>query len=94
MSYEKLQLLINGEWRDQGTDQYETVLNPATDEPLSSLPHANQQDLDLALSSSEEGFGVWRNTPAIERQAIMEKAARLLEERHERISSNLTLEMG
>ena len=94
MSYENLQLLINGEWRNEIAEKFEAVFNPATGETLGHLPHATQSDLDLALSSSKEGFEVWRNTTAIERQNIMEKAARLLEDRHEEIAKNLTSEMG
>jgi len=94
MSYEKLKLLINGEWTLGTSGKTEPVTNPATDEVLGYLPHASSADLDEALSSSTNGFRVWRNVPPIERQAIMEKAARLMEERHETIATNMTLEMG
>jgi len=94
MNYEKLELLINGEWRCGSSSKNEPVINPATDEVLGLLPHADSSDLDQALSSSVDGFHVWRNMAPIERQAIMEKAARLLEVRHEEIAINLTLEMG
>jgi succinate-semialdehyde dehydrogenase/glutarate-semialdehyde dehydrogenase len=94
MAYEKLEILINGKWISDDSKKFEPVINPATGEVLGQLPHADSNDLDEALSSSAEGFQIWRNTPAIERQAIMEKAARLIEERHEEIATNLTLEMG
>jgi len=58
------------------------------------LPHASPADLDAALESSLEGFNVWRKMTPHSRQDILEKAARLLEDRFEDISSNLTQEMG
>jgi succinate-semialdehyde dehydrogenase/glutarate-semialdehyde dehydrogenase len=58
------------------------------------LPHASPADLDAALESSLEGFNVWRKMTPHNRQDILEKAARLLEERFEDISANLTREMG
>jgi len=94
MNYENLNLLINGEWTQGTSGKSEPVFNPATDEVLGHLPHASISDLDQALSACTEGFRIWRNVPAIERQTIMEKAARLLEERHETIATNMTLEMG
>ena len=51
-------------------------------------------DLDAALQSSLDGFNVWRKMTPHSRQDIMEKAARLLDERFENISANLTREMG
>lgn len=94
MSYEKLEMLIDGEWT-QGTGTVrEQVFNPATEEVLGEVPHASAEDLDRALAASEKGFQVWKSKTAVERQSIMEKAARLLEERKEAIARTCTLEMG
>ena len=58
------------------------------------MPHASESDLEEALLSSAEGFKIWRGTTAIDRQTIMEKAARLMEDRTDEISKTLTMEMG
>ena len=92
--YEKLELLIDGTWRQGSEDKSEPVYNPATGEVLGTLPHASVSDLNEALSASQKGFDVWRSVTALERQKTLEKAARLLEERFETIASNLTKEMG
>lgn len=94
MPYETLELLIDGEWTSGTSGKSETVTNPATEESLGELPLASTADLDRALEASARGFEVWSRTPAIKRQQIMEKAARLLEERSEDISRNLTMDMG
>ena len=94
MAYEKLQLLIGGQWTDGTSGKTEPVINPATEEVLGELPHASAADLDNALQASLEGFKAWRAVPAVDRQIIMEKAARLMEDRKDQMAENLTKEMG
>lgn len=91
---EKLELLINGEWRQGSDGNSEPVINPATEEVLAEVPHASGSDLDQALEASAAGFKVWRATSPLQRQAVMEKAASLMEQRIDDIARTLTLEMG
>jgi succinate-semialdehyde dehydrogenase/glutarate-semialdehyde dehydrogenase len=91
---EKIELLINGQWRQGSEGKSQPLLNPATEEVLTDVPHASADDLEEALAASAAGFKVWRDTTPINRQAIMEKAARLMEERMDSIATTLTLEMG
>lgn len=91
---EKLELLIAGEFCQGSEGKTEALLNPATEEEIARVPHASAADLDRALESSQEGFKIWKATPAAQRQVIMEKAARLMEERIDTIAKTLTLEMG
>jgi len=93
-AYEKLELLIDGEFKQGSTGVTEPVINPATGEKLGDLPHASADDLDRAIQSSAEGFKIWRSMTAYQRQDIMEKAARILEENLETHAINLTREMG
>ena len=46
MSYEKLELLIDGNWRQGSSNKTEKVYNPATNDVLGELPHATDSDLD------------------------------------------------
>ena len=54
--YEKLELLINGQWRQGSEGKTEPVYNPATGEVLGQLPHASTADLDEALAASEKAY--------------------------------------
>ncbi len=94
MSYEKLELLIAGEFRAGSESRTEPVINPATEEVIGHVPHASAADLDRALTASAEAFADWRAKPPLQRQAIIEKAARLMEERLDAIARTLTMEMG
>lgn len=91
-SYPDLKLYIGGEWRD--TENHLPVVNPATEEEIGRLPHAEIADLDDALAAAEDGFRIWRNTAPRERANVMLKAAALLRERQEEIARSITAEHG
>jgi succinate-semialdehyde dehydrogenase/glutarate-semialdehyde dehydrogenase len=91
-TYPDLHLYINGEWRKTARDL--PVLNPATEEEIGRLPHAEKSDLDDALESAEKGFKVWRQVAPIDRANILLKAARLMRERQEEIATAITAEHG
>ena len=91
-TYPDLHLYINGEWRKTASDL--PVLNPATEEELGRLPHAQQGDLDDALESAAAGFKVWSHTPPVDRANILYKAAALMRERQEEIATAITAEHG
>ena len=94
MAYEKLELLIDGEWTQGTSGKSEKVINPATEEVLGELPHASAADLDRSLDAAQRGFDVWKATSPASRQDVMEKAARLMEDRLDSIAENLTRENG
>lgn len=91
---EKIEMLINGRWCQGSEGKSQPLLNPATEDVLTDVPHASASDLDEALNASAEGFKVWRDMTPHARQAIMEKAARLMEDRTDDIAKTLTMEMG
>ncbi|MFT5320409.1 MAG: succinate-semialdehyde dehydrogenase/glutarate-semialdehyde dehydrogenase [Pseudohongiellaceae bacterium] len=92
--YPELQLFIAGEWVSKGDRKSEEVLNPATGEVLGELPHATEADLERALAAAEEGFKVWRDKLPEERSAVLRKAAALMRDRAEQITTVASLESG
>jgi len=92
--YAELGLYIDGEWLSGGGRDSEQVINPATEKPLATLPHASPADLDRALAAAEKGFRTWRATAPYERARIMRKAADLFRQRGDAIARILTLEQG
>ncbi len=91
-TYPDLHLYINGEWRKAAHDL--PVLNPATEEEIGRLPHAERRDLDDALDAAAVGFRVWSQTPPVTRANILLKAAALMRERQEEIACAITAEHG
>jgi len=92
--YPELQLFIAGEWISKGNRKSEEVLNPATGEVLGELPHATEEDLDRALAAADAGFKVWRAKLPEERSEVLRKAATLMRERADQITTVATLESG
>ncbi|SNB77131.1 succinate-semialdehyde dehydrogenase / glutarate-semialdehyde dehydrogenase [Arboricoccus pini] len=91
---EKIQLLIDGVWREGSEGKSQPLVNPATGEEMASVPHASSADLDEALAAADKGFRVWKSMTAIERYRIMMKAADLIDADLERIARLLTMENG
>jgi len=50
--YSELAMYIDGEWIGPGGRDSEKVINPATEKPLATLPHASPADLDRALEAA------------------------------------------
>ena len=50
-------------------------VNPATEEEIGTVAHADRADLDEALEAAAKGFKVWRAVAPFERCRIMRKAA-------------------
>ncbi|WP_332876478.1 NAD-dependent succinate-semialdehyde dehydrogenase [Massilia sp. S19_KUP03_FR1] len=93
-SYPDTRLLIANEWVDALGGKTIPVLNPATGQTIGSVAHASIADLDRALAAAQTGFETWRALPAVERGAIMRRAATLLRERAADIARLLTQEEG
>jgi len=91
---EKLELLIDGVWRQGSTGVTEDVINPATEEVIGILPHASTEDMDEALDAAEKAFIEWRNTSAWKRGDILKEAAKILRDRADHVAELLTLEQG
>lgn len=92
--YEKLEMLIDGQWCQGSEGKTEDVLNPATEQVLGKLPHASKADLDRALAAAQKGFETWKKTSAYERSKVIRKAADLIRQRADAIATTLTLEEG
>lgn len=90
----KIQLFINGKWCDAKSGKTIDIVNPATEEVIGQLAHAEQVDLDSALEAAEKGLAEWSSMSAFERYKLMRKAAELLRERADDIAAKMTEEQG
>ncbi len=91
-TYPELHLYIGGEWRKTADDL--PVVNPATEQEIGRLPHADIADLDDALAAAQEGFRVWSRTAPRDRADIILRASALMRERQEEIAQSITAEHG
>jgi succinate-semialdehyde dehydrogenase / glutarate-semialdehyde dehydrogenase len=94
MNYPNVQLFIDGKWRPAASGRTIPVLNPATEENVGTVAHADRSDLDEAVAAAEKGFKAWRAISSYERSKVMRKAADLMRERAEMIATLMTMEQG
>ncbi len=86
-------LVIEGEFIAAGRETI-PVVNPATGLPCAELPVATETDIELALQAVARGFDQWRHKPAVERAAVLHKAAALMRERAGAIAAATVRELG
>ncbi len=94
MAYPNVQLHVNGEWRDARSGKTIDVVNPATEEKIGTVAHAEKADLDEALAAADRGFATWKKVSAYERAKLMRKAADIFRARADEIARLMTLEQG
>ena len=55
-------MLIGGEWRQAASNEEIEVVNPATEDVVSSVPSADVADVDLAVETAKRAFPEWAAT--------------------------------
>src|ERR1700712_6104959 len=94
MYNEKIELLIDGAWRQGSDGETLPLLNPATGSEIALIPCASIEDLDRALNATQRAFEEWKQLTAAQRWTLLSKAADLLEIRKPEVSRVLTQENG
>jgi aldehyde dehydrogenase (NAD+) len=85
---------INGQWMDGNEQDKVIVINPFDNTELTTFKAAGIQEVDRAFAVAKETQKVWRNTLAVERRAIMLKAAEILMQRKDEAVEWLVNEVG
>jgi len=85
---------INGEYvSNQDGATFETR-HPGNDQPICAVEISGQHEVDRAVSAASDAFESWSGTPAVERGAILRRAAGLLRERNQELAELETLDTG
>jgi alpha-ketoglutaric semialdehyde dehydrogenase len=86
---------INGEWKESSSGEWFENLNPAnTDDVIGRFPKSNEADVNEAVAAARASATRWRRTPAPKRAEILFKLAQILERDKERLTRDMTREMG
>jgi succinate-semialdehyde dehydrogenase / glutarate-semialdehyde dehydrogenase len=85
-------LLIGGEW-GRGSASF-PVLDPATEEPLASVPDATVADALEAVTAAQRALPAWAATPPRQRAEILRRAWELMTERAEPLARLMSAENG
>lgn len=87
-------LFIGGEFIDSKATTFFDVKNPLTQEVVTRVPFATDDEMKAATQSAQDAFANWRATPVVTRQRIMFKFLNLIEENKEEIAKNIVEENG
>ncbi len=85
---------IGGAWVPATGRSPIPVVNPATEEPMGSVPAGTEADIDAAVAAAKEAFSAWSVTPAAERGQLLSAAADALEARLDEVAAVISTEMG
>ncbi|WLR52959.1 aldehyde dehydrogenase [Bacillus tianshenii] len=85
---------INGEFINGESNETIDVLNPATEEVISSVPSGTQADAKHAIDVAYKAQKEWKKVPAIERSSYLTKIADVLENKKQMFIELLTEENG
>ncbi|KWU68560.1 aldehyde dehydrogenase family protein [Priestia megaterium] len=89
-----LNMYINGEWKK--AEKQRPTVNPATGEVIGYAAEGSAEDTKAAIKAAREAFdsGIWSETSASERAAILFKIADKLEEAKEELAALETMDNG
>ena len=91
---DRYDLFVDGDWRAPESGAYEPTINPATEEPLAEIAHANNADVDAAVAAAREALPRWQKLPALERGKYVFRIARLIQERARELAIVESLDGG
>jgi succinate-semialdehyde dehydrogenase / glutarate-semialdehyde dehydrogenase len=92
--YDAYGLYIDGKWTAARDGATREVIDPATEEPLGTIPIAGPADLEAALAAAKRGFEAWRRQSPWDRSKILRRTADLVRERTEAIARVMASESG
>jgi len=85
---------IGGKWLDAANDATHPVVNPATREPIGTVPDMGVAETRLAIEAAFEAFAPWAALTAKERAAILRRWYELLMANQEDLATLMTAEQG
>ena len=91
---EDLGLHVGGEWRRGGGRDTIARLDPSTDAPLGRLTVATDADVTDAIEAARTAFPRWRATPAVERAALLQRAAAAIRAHADGFGHTIATELG
>src|SRR6202158_1469562 len=89
-----VKILLDGKFVESQTNEWQDVVNPATQQVLAQVPYATDAEINAAITSAKEAYKTWRNTPLAARARIMLKLQSLVREHMSRIARTLSAEQG
>src|SRR5262245_34735820 len=87
-------LWIGGKWRKASDNQRFDVIDPATENTITTVASASVEDAKAAVDAAAAAFDGWAGRKPRERAEVLRKAYELIMGESERIAKLITLENG
>lgn len=87
-------LFIDGQWVDAASGKRCDVVNPSTEEIITSIADGGAEDADRALDVAARTQPTWGRTAPRARSEILRRAYELMMDRQEELATIITTEMG
>lgn len=94
VSLKHYQMYINGEFRDSASGNLITVTNPATGEPISTVPSATLAETREAIDAAYEAQKTWKKVPAATRGQYLHDCATEIRKDQDHLIAMLQEEQG
>jgi aldehyde dehydrogenase (NAD+) len=92
---EQYGLFINGEWVAPQSGRYFETVNPANEQLLANVAHANAEDVDRAVRAARKAYEkYWRKMRPADRAKYIYRIARAITERSRELAVMETLDGG
>ncbi|WP_062235826.1 aldehyde dehydrogenase [Fictibacillus sp. FJAT-27399] len=88
------QLYINGEYGSSTSNETIDVVNPSTEEVISTIYNGTEEDINRAIEAAFEGQKKWEKVPSIQRGKAVRKLGDKIQENRETFVKLLSEEQG
>lgn len=83
---EQYKMIVNGEAVAAVSANWETVINPATEDGIAEVPQADYTDVDNAVKAAKSAFTSWSQLSPGERSTLIYKLADALEAKTDQLA--------
>ncbi|MEO7823353.1 MAG: aldehyde dehydrogenase family protein, partial [Gemmatimonadaceae bacterium] len=87
-------LFIGGKFVSPKSGKYFESINPATEQVLAEIAHADSTDVDKAYQAAQKAFLGWSKLPGRERGKYLYRIARLIQDRAREFAVAETMDGG
>jgi malonate-semialdehyde dehydrogenase (acetylating) / methylmalonate-semialdehyde dehydrogenase len=85
---------VNGQWVDSKATKFYEILNPTTQELISTVPQTPKDEFDAAVEVAKTTYKTWKDTSVQQRCRIMSDYARLIKENTNELANLIVKEHG
>jgi malonate-semialdehyde dehydrogenase (acetylating)/methylmalonate-semialdehyde dehydrogenase len=91
---ERVRNYVGGQWKPSANPEHVAITNPATGEPLGSVPMGAASDVDDAVKAAKAAFPAWSQTPVQTRTRYLFDLRNLMEKHYDELLAVCTQEHG